>query len=86
MTERGYAEMAASLRRACAGGRRAARARARGRLSLEALSGSVAALMPALTAESPPAEPDAVPVHPLAEEAAERLAPWWPGVGSAQRA
>ena len=27
-----------------------------------------------------------VPVHPLAEDAASRLAPWWPGVGSAQRA
>jgi hypothetical protein len=46
----------------------------------------VAALMPALVAASPPAAGDDVAVHPLAEEAAERLAPWWPGVGSAQRA
>ena len=57
-----------------------------GGYSLEALTGSVAALMPVLTADSPPAETDAVAVHPLAEAAAERLAPWWPGVSSAQRA
>jgi acetoin utilization deacetylase AcuC-like enzyme len=86
VTERGYAEMTASLRRACAAVGAPLGLVLEGGYSLEALTGSVAALMPALTAESPPAATDAVPVHPLAAEAGERLAPWWPGVGSAQRA
>ena len=34
--------------------------------------------MPSLVAESAPAETDSVPVHRLALDAAERLAPWWP--------
>ena len=45
--------------------------------------------MPVLTAESAPAETDAVPVHPLAAEAGERLAPWWPDLaqrGTTRRA
>ena len=54
-----------------------------GGYSLEALTDSVAALMPVLVAESAPAATDAVAVHPLAEAAARRLAPWWPGVGAA---
>jgi hypothetical protein len=41
----------------------------------------VAALMPVLVAESAPAVTDAVAVHPLAVAAAQRLAPWWPGLG-----
>ena len=86
VSERGYAEMTGSLRRACAGIGAPLGMVLEGGYSLEALTGSVAALMPALTAESPPAEGDPVPVHPLAEKAAERLAPWWPGVGPAQRA
>ena len=57
-----------------------------GGYSLEALTDSVAALMPVLVAESPPeAQAEAVPVHGLALQAAERLAPWWPAVGAAQR-
>ena len=55
-----------------------------GGYSLEALTGSVAALMPVLVAESPPAATDAVALHPLADAAARRLAQWWPGVGAAQ--
>jgi acetoin utilization deacetylase AcuC-like enzyme len=86
VTERGYAQMTASLRRACAAVGAPLGLVLEGGYSLEALTGSVAALMPVLTADSPPAETDAVAVHPLAEDAAERLSPWWPGVGSAQRA
>jgi acetoin utilization deacetylase AcuC-like enzyme len=85
VTERGYAEMTASLRRACAAVGAPLGLVLEGGYSLEALTGSVAALMPALVAEAPPGETDAVAVHPLAAEAGERLAPWWPGVAAAQR-
>jgi acetoin utilization deacetylase AcuC-like enzyme len=86
VSERGYAAMTASLRRACADVRAPLGLILEGGYSLEALTGSVGALMPVLTADSPPAAGDAVAVHPLAEEAAVRLERWWPGVGSAQRA
>jgi len=56
-----------------------------GGYSLEALTDSVAALMPVLVAEAPPEDDAGVPVHRLAEEAAHRLSPWWPGVAAAQR-
>jgi acetoin utilization deacetylase AcuC-like enzyme len=85
VSERGYAEMTASLRRACAAVGAPLGLVLEGGYSLDALTGSVAALMPALVAESPPGETDAVPLHPLAVEAGERLAPWWPGVSAAQR-
>ena len=45
-----------------------------GGYSLEALTDSVAALMPVLVADSAPAATDAVALHPLAEAAARRLA------------
>ena len=86
VSERGYASMTASLRRACAAVGAPLGLILEGGYSLEALTGSVAALMPVLTAESAPAETDAVAVHPLAEDAAARLSPWWPGASSAQRA
>ena len=86
VTERGYAEMTASLRRACAAVGAPLGLILEGGYSLEALTGSVAALMPVLVAESAPEETDAVPVHPLALDAAARLAPWWPGIGAAQEA
>ena len=86
VTEHGYAAMTGSLRRACAAVGAPLGLVLEGGYSLEALTHSVAALMPVLTAESPPAEGDVVAVHPLAVAAGERLAPWWPGVGAAQRA
>jgi acetoin utilization deacetylase AcuC-like enzyme len=85
VTERGYAEMTASLRRACAELGVPMGLLLEGGYSLDALTGSVAALMPVLVADSAPAAGDPVAVHPLAAEAAERLAPWWPDVGAAQR-
>src|SRR4051794_7600573 len=85
VTERGYAEMTASLRRGCAEVGARVGLVLEGGYSLEALTGSVATLMPALVADSPPAAGDVVPVHRLSLEAAERLSPWWPGVGDAQR-
>ena len=85
VTERGYAEMTASLRRACAAVGAPLGLVLEGGYSLEALTGSVAALMPVLVAGSAPGETDAVALHPLAAAAGERLAPWWPGVRDAQR-
>jgi len=85
VTESGYAAMTASLRRGCAALGVPLGLLLEGGYSLDALTRSVAALMPVLVADSAPAEADAVALHPLAEAAAGRLAPWWPGVGAAQR-
>jgi len=86
VTEAGYAEMTASLRRAAGDVGAPLGLVLEGGYSLEALAGSVAALMPVLVAATPPAAGDAVAVHPLALEAGRRLAPWWPAVsGAAQR-
>jgi acetoin utilization deacetylase AcuC-like enzyme len=85
VTEAGYAAMTASLRRACGELGVPMGLLLEGGYSLEALTQSVAALMPVLVAETPPAATDAVALHPLAEEAARRLAPWWPGLAAAQR-
>jgi acetoin utilization deacetylase AcuC-like enzyme len=86
VSERGYAEMTGSLRRGCAEVGAPLGLVLEGGYSLEALTGSVAALMPSLIADSPPAAGDEVPVHRLSLEAAERLSPWWPTIGAAQRA
>jgi acetoin utilization deacetylase AcuC-like enzyme len=80
-----YAAMTASLRRACGELRVPLGLLLEGGYSLEALTESVTALMPVLVAESAPAEAGAVALHPLAEQAARRLSPWWPGVAAAQR-
>src|SRR3954449_3176204 len=85
VTEGGYAAMTASLRRACGELGVPMGLLLEGGYSLEALTGSVAALMPVLVADSPPAAAGAVALHPLAEEASRRLAPWWPGLAAAQR-
>jgi acetoin utilization deacetylase AcuC-like enzyme len=85
VTEGGYAAMTASLRRACGALGVPMGLLLEGGYSLEALTGSVAALMPVLVADSPPAAAGAVALHPLAEQAARRLAPWWPGLAAAQR-
>ena len=84
VTEGGYAEMTAALRRACAAVGAPMGLVLEGGYSLEALTDSVAALMPALVADSVAGAEDAVGVHPLAAAAAERLAPWWPGLAAAQ--
>ena len=84
VSERGYAAMTASLRRACAALGVPLGLLLEGGYSLEALTDSVAALMPVLVAVSAPAATDAVALHPLAVAAASRLAPWWPGVSAAQ--
>ena len=50
-----------------------------GGYDLGALSRSMAALMPVLVAEETP-EAEQLDVHPLAERALQRLAPYWPGL------
>jgi acetoin utilization deacetylase AcuC-like enzyme len=85
VTDGGYAAMTASLRRACGELGVPLGLLLEGGYSLEALTDSVSALMPVLVAESAPGAVDAVELHPLAEAAAQRLAPWWPGLAAAQR-
>ena len=86
VTEQGYAAMTASLRRACGDLGVPLGMLLEGGYSLEALTDSVAALMPVLVADAPPAATHTVELHPLAEAAARRLSPWWPGVALAQTA
>ena len=75
----GFAGMTASLRRACDAVGAPLGIVLEGGYDLGALSGSMAALMPVLVAESAPAAEE-LERHPLAVAAAERLAPWWPGL------
>jgi acetoin utilization deacetylase AcuC-like enzyme len=79
VTEAGYAAMTASLRRACAAVGAPLGMVLEGGYSLQALTGSVAALAPVL-AGSVPAEELGLEVHPLAERAVDRLARWWPAL------
>jgi acetoin utilization deacetylase AcuC-like enzyme len=79
VTAAGFAGMTASLRRACDAVGAPLGLVLEGGYDLGALSGSMAALMPVLVADSAPAaeEPER---HPLASAALERLKPWWPGL------
>ena len=77
VTEAGFAGMTASLRCACAAVRAPVGLVLEGGYDVGALAGSMAALMPVLTAEgTPPAEDLAR--HPLADAALGRLSRWWP--------
>jgi acetoin utilization deacetylase AcuC-like enzyme len=80
VTAAGFAGMTASLRRACDAAGAPMGIVLEGGYDLGALSGSMAALMPVLVAESAP-DPEPEPArHPLASAALERLQPWWPGL------
>jgi acetoin utilization deacetylase AcuC-like enzyme len=80
VSERGFAGMAASLRRAADAVGAPMGLVLEGGYDLGALAGSMAALMPVLVADAAPSASDEVEVHPLASEAHARLAPWWPGL------
>jgi acetoin utilization deacetylase AcuC-like enzyme len=84
VTEAGFAGMTASLRRACDAVGAPLGLVLEGGYDLGALAGSMAALMPVLTAPSSPA-PDPVERHPLASAALSRLEPWWPELAAAAR-
>ena len=78
LSEAGFAGMTASLRRACADVGAPIGVVLEGGYSVEALAASMAALVPVLGADAVPAG-DGVALHPLARDAAARLAPFWPG-------
>jgi acetoin utilization deacetylase AcuC-like enzyme len=79
VTEAGFAGMTASVRRAAAAVGAPVGLVLEGGYDLGALARSMAALMPVLIGEGVPDEV-VVERHPLAAEAAERLAPWWRGL------
>jgi acetoin utilization deacetylase AcuC-like enzyme len=77
LTESGFAGMTATLRRACAEVGAPVGLVLEGGYSVEALAASMAAVVPVLGATAVPA-PVELAVHPLAVQAGERLAAWWP--------
>jgi acetoin utilization deacetylase AcuC-like enzyme len=79
VTEAGFAGMTASLRRVCDGLGVPLGLVLEGGYDLGALAGSMAALMPVLVDPSTPSAEE-VERHPLAAQAAARLAPYWPGL------
>jgi acetoin utilization deacetylase AcuC-like enzyme len=79
VTEAGFAGMTATLRAACDALGVPLGLVLEGGYDLGALAGSMAALMPVLVAESTP-DPGSVERHPLAAQALERLAPYWPAL------
>jgi acetoin utilization deacetylase AcuC-like enzyme len=82
VTEAGFAGMTASLRRACDAVGAPVGLVLEGGYDLGALSRSMAALMPVLIADATPAFEE-LGVHPLAEQAIERLERWWPALRAA---
>ena len=79
VTEAGYAGMTATLRELCDGLGAPLGMVLEGGYAVDALAGSICAVLPALTGGATAPAP---PVHPLAVRAAERLASWWPGVSA----
>jgi acetoin utilization deacetylase AcuC-like enzyme len=79
VTEAGFAGMTASVRRAADAVGAPVGLVLEGGYDLGALAHSMAALMPVLVAGSVPDGP-VVERHPLAADAVERLAPWWPAL------
>jgi len=77
LSEAGFAAMTGSLRRACRDLGAPIGLVLEGGYAVEALAGSMAALVPVLGAPEPPPAVE-LDVHPLAVAAWERLAPWWP--------
>jgi len=83
VTEAGYAAMTGSLRRACAEVEAPIGVVLEGGYSVAALAGSMAALLPVLSAANPPPAADAPGDHALAAAARDRLARWWPALTAA---
>ncbi len=84
VTEEGFAGMTASLRRAADAVQAPVGLVLEGGYDTGALARSMAALMPVLVSDSPPAvEVDPVDVHPLATAALQRLERYWPGLVTA---
>jgi acetoin utilization deacetylase AcuC-like enzyme len=81
VTERGYCAMTASVRAAADAVGAPVGLLLEGGYSVEALAHSMAELVPLLVERALPRV--RVERHPLAEDAAERLAPWWPSLVAA---
>jgi acetoin utilization deacetylase AcuC-like enzyme len=81
VTERGYAAMTASVRAAADAVGAPVGLLLEGGYSVEAMARSMAELVPLLVGRTVPGVQ--VERHPLAEDAAERLAPWWPSLVAA---
>ena len=81
VTEAGYAQMTAALRRACDALEVPLGLVLEGGYSVEALADSVCELMPVLLADATPDAPD-VAVDELARAAHRRLEPYWPGLAA----
>ena len=79
VSEGGFAGMTASLRAACDAVGAPMGLVLEGGYDLGALAGSMAALMPVLVDPSTP-DPGELERHPLASQALERLAPFWPAL------
>jgi acetoin utilization deacetylase AcuC-like enzyme len=77
VTEAGFAGMTASLRRACADVGAPIGLVLEGGYAVDALAGSMAAVVPVLGAAEVPGAVE-LELHPLARAAWERLAAWWP--------
>jgi acetoin utilization deacetylase AcuC-like enzyme len=77
LSEAGYVGMTASLRRACAEAGAPIGVVLEGGYAVDALAASMAALVPLLAAAEPPAAEEPA-LHPLAADACERLARFWP--------
>ncbi len=82
VTEAGFAGMTASLRRVCASVSAPLGLVLEGGYAVNALAESVAGLAPVLAASDPPPE-ETIALHPLAEQAAQRLERFWPSVPAA---
>ena len=80
VTEAGFAAMTGSVRRAADAVGAPVGLILEGGYDLGALAGSMTALMPVLAGDA--TAPAVTQRHPLGAEAIDRLAPWWPGLGS----
>jgi acetoin utilization deacetylase AcuC-like enzyme len=78
VTEEGFGAMANSIRRACESARAPLGCVLEGGYALGALGRSVAATMQQLTPVAPADPGEPIEVAPLARDARERLAKWWP--------
>ena len=81
VSEVGFAGMTATLRACCDAIGAPLGLVLEGGYDLDALAGSMAALMPVLVDPSTP-DPGLVERHPLATEALDRLRPFWPGLAT----
>ena len=84
LTEAGFAAMTGTMRRLAAELEAPLGGVLEGGYDLRSLAASTAATLQALTASAPPPAPDGLPLAPLAQSAAARLAARWPTLAAAR--